>query len=161
MNKGALVPDSIIFQLIKERLAEPDTKKGFVLDGFPRTVDQAEALSGLMRTLGADIDAVIVIEVDEETIVLRNTGRRVCKDCQAIYHISFSPPIEEGVCDRCGGELYLRDDDRKENVQHRIEVYKEETEPAIDFYREAGILKVVDGEGTEDEVYQRILKVLR
>jgi adenylate kinase len=155
MTAGKLVPDEVVIGLIEERLKEDDCKEGFILDGFPRTVAQAEKLEEI-----TDIDAVVNIAVDTSILLDRLTGRRTCKECNAMYHLIFNPPKEEGKCDACGGELYQRADDNEETVKSRIETYNESTAPLVDFYREKGKLKEVDGQGAIDEIFQNILKVL-
>ncbi|MFH0774582.1 MAG: adenylate kinase [bacterium] len=160
MEKGGLVPDELILKLIKERFSAEDTKKGFILDGFPRTINQAEGLSELLRDLNIEIDAVINIDVPDAVIIERNTGRRLCSDCQMMYHIEFSPPKKEGICDKCGGGLYQRIDDREDKVRYRIEVYIKETAPVLNFYKERGLLKIISGVGTENEINRRITSAL-
>ncbi len=160
MEKGGLVPDELILKLIKERFSAEDTKEGFILDGFPRTINQAERLSNLLKEIGIEIDLVINVDVPERVIIERNTGRRLCSDCQMMYHIEFSPPKKEGICDKCGGGLYQRVDDREDKVRYRIEVYIKETEPVLNFYKERGLLKVINGIGTEDEINQRIKEAI-
>ncbi len=156
MEKGELVPDELILKLIKERLSSEDTKKGFILDGFPRTINQAEGLSTLLKEMKIEIDVVINVDVPDKVIIERNTGRRLCSDCQMMYHIEFSPPKKEGICDKCGGGLYQRVDDREDKVRYRIEVYTKETEPVLNFYKERGLLKVINGVGDEEEINRRI-----
>ena len=135
MERGELVPDELTVNLVRERLSQPDTQKGYILDGFPRTVNQAEALSKFQ-----EVNAVINFNISEEEIVRRLSGRRVCKNCGAIYHITDYPPKKEGICDKCGGELYQRDDDKIEAIKNRLRVYEKQTAPLIDYYREKGIL---------------------
>ncbi|HDD44053.1 MAG TPA: adenylate kinase [Candidatus Desulfofervidus auxilii] len=160
MKKGQLVPDEVVIGLIEERLKEPDCEKGFILDGFPRTVAQAEALEKVLEKLGKKLDHVISIEVPEEDLIKRLTGRRTCKKCGAMYHIIFNPPKQEGVCDKCGGELYQRADDNEETVKSRLEVYNNQTKPLIDFYEKKGLLRRIDGTGSIQEIFERILKLL-
>jgi adenylate kinase len=160
MEKGGLVPDELILRLIKERLSSEDTKNGFILDGFPRTTNQAEGLSNLLEEMGMEIDAVVNVDVPEKVIIERNIGRRLCSDCQMMYHIQFSPPKKDGICDKCGGGLYQRVDDREDKVRYRIEVYLKETEPVLNFYKAKGLLKVINGVGTENEINQKIVSVL-
>ncbi|MBU1262782.1 adenylate kinase [bacterium] len=160
MEKGELVPDELILRLIKERLCSEDTKAGFILDGFPRTINQAEGLSNLLKEMGIEIDVVINVDVTDAVIIERNIGRRLCSDCQMMYHIEFSPPKKEGICNKCGGGLYQRIDDREDKVRYRIEVYKKETAPVLNFYKGSGLLKVINGIGTEDEINRRILSEL-
>ena len=142
IENGQLVPDEVVIGLVRERLAEDDCRDGFILDGFPRTVAQAEALD----RMGIELDRVIDIEVADERIVQRMSGRRVCPDCGASYHLQFKKPKEEGRCDSCGAELILRKDDAPETVLERLKVYHEQTEPLVEFYKAKGILKVVEGQ---------------
>ncbi|GAB6064402.1 adenylate kinase [Deferrisoma palaeochoriense] len=160
MDAGKLVPDEVVIGIIEERLQEPDCAKGFILDGFPRTVPQADALKGVLGKLGQAIDHVVSIEVPDEDLVERLTGRRTCRKCGAMYHVKFSPPAKEGVCDKCGGELYQRDDDREETIRSRLKVYHEQTAPLVEYYEKAGLLRRIPGQGSVDEIYQRILEVL-
>ncbi len=160
MDAGKLVPDEVVIGIIKERLKEPDCEKGFILDGFPRTVPQAEALEKVLEQMGRKIDHVLSIEVPEEELIKRLTGRRTCRECGQGYHIIFNPPKEEGKCDKCGGELYQRDDDNEETVKNRLKVYQESTQPLIDFYSKKGLLRPVDGVGSIEDIFQRIVKIL-
>jgi adenylate kinase len=160
MNEGKLVPDSVVIGIIKERLAEDDCKNGFLLDGFPRTINQAEELDKILVSLNRKLNSVISLEVPDEDIIKRITGRRMCKNCGAVYHIEFSPSKKEGVCDKCGGELYQRDDDKEETVRERLSVYKEQTEPLKNYYKKIGLLKEIIGTGSIDEIYAQIEKVL-
>ncbi|MEW6103049.1 MAG: adenylate kinase [bacterium] len=157
MEKGELVPDDIIIGIIQERIKNKDCENGFILDGFPRTINQAEKL----EDMGIKIDEVIKLDVDSETIIKRNTGRRICKDCGAIYHLKNCPPKEDGICDKCQGALCQREDDCEEHIRHRIDVYLKQTMPLVDFYEKMGILVSVDGSGSESEVFERLLKVLK
>ncbi len=160
MDKGALVPDEIVLGMVEERLKQPDCEKGFILDGFPRTVPQAEALDKLLEKLGKKIDYAILIDVPDEELVKRLTGRRTCKKCGMMYHVMFKPPKEEGKCDVCGGELYQRADDNEETVRNRLKVYHEQTEPIIAYYEKKGVLHRIDGMGSIDEIFNRIVQVL-
>ncbi|WP_457756274.1 adenylate kinase [Thermodesulfatator indicus] len=160
MDKGALVPDEIVLGMVEERLKQPDCEKGFILDGFPRTVPQAEALDKLLEKLGKKIDYAILIDVPDEELVKRLTGRRTCKKCGMMYHVMFKPPKEEGKCDMCGGELYQRADDNEETVRNRLKVYHEQTEPIIEYYEKKGVLHRIDGMGSIDEIFNRIVKLL-
>jgi len=160
MDQGLLVPDQIIIDLIRERLTAPDAQNGFLLDGFPRTIPQADALQAMLAEAGASLDAVVSLEVPEEELVRRSAGRRVCPACGATYNIYFAAPKTEGKCDHCGTALVQRDDDREATVRRRLEVYKAQTEPLVEYYRERGLLRTVDGLGTVDEVSSRIAKVL-
>ncbi len=156
MDKGLLVPDEIIVGIIEERLSEPDAQKGFILDGFPRTIPQAEALDRLLEKKGITLNAVFLFNADKKTILERLTGRRVCRNCGALYHIKYSPPKVEGVCDKCGGELYQRDDDKEETILKRLEVYEKQTAPLIDYYKEKGILFELDANKDSKEVFAEI-----
>jgi len=154
MDQGKLVPDDVIIEIMKARLNEPDCSKGYILDGFPRTLKQAEKLESI-----AQIDVVINIEVSTESLLERLTGRRSCPKCGAVYHIKFNPPPEDGKC-KCGGELYQRDDDREETVRKRLETYRTQTEPLIEYYSSKNLLKSVDGNKTPTEVFQEIKQIL-
>lgn len=145
MDKGELVPDEVTIGIVKERLAEEDAKKGFLLDGFPRTVEQAEALNHMLAESGRKIEAVINIEVQEEELMNRLTGRRICETCGTTYHLVFNPPKVEGICDLDGGKLYQREDDNPETVANRLSVNIKQTKPLLDFYSEQGVLKNIDG----------------
>ncbi len=160
MDKGQLVPDEVVLGMVEERLKQPDCEKGFILDGFPRTVPQAEALDQLLEKMGKKIDYAICIDVPDEELVKRLTGRRTCKKCGMMYHVMFKPPKEEGKCDVCGGELYQRADDNEETVRNRLKVYHEQTEPIIQFYEKKGVLHRIDGMGSIDEIFERIVKLL-
>ena len=160
MDAGQLVPDEVVIGIIRERLKEADCAKGFILDGFPRTVPQAEALKSVLAELGQALDHVVSIEVPDEDLVERLTGRRTCRNCGAMYHVKFTPPKQEGVCDKCGGELYQRDDDKEETIRARLKVYHDQTAPLVEFYNEEGLLRRIDGVGSVDEIYGRILGVL-
>lgn len=156
MDAGKLVPDSVVIGIIRDKLASDDCKNGFMLDGFPRTMAQAEALDELLKNLGSNIDHVLDIAVDESALVKRLTGRRTCKNCGYGYHIEFSPPSADSVCDKCGGELYLRDDDNEETVKQRFKVYKEQAELLRSFYGGAGRYNRVNGEQSIDSVYEEL-----
>jgi len=147
MDQGALVPDDVIIRLMAERLGAADAAKGFILDGFPRTIAQAEALAKLLKDLGQTLDAVVYFDVSEPELLRRLTGRRVCRACGHTYHLTSSPPKRAGVCDACGGELYQRDDDREATVRNRLEVYRRQTVPLLDYYRARNQLTTVSGEG--------------
>jgi adenylate kinase len=153
MDKGLLVPDELVVSIVKDRLLKDDCKEGFLLDGFPRTVGQAEALDSELDKLGIKLDRVININADPEILIERAVGRRICRECGATYHVKYNPPKVEGVCDKDGGELYQRDDDTEETVTTRINVYMEQTEPLIDYYKKQGLLMDVDGTKTIDEVF--------
>ena len=161
MDAGELVPDDVVVGMVASRLAEPDAKSGFNLDGFPRTVPQAQSLEDLLVDRETPLDVVLRLAVDEDEVVHRLTGRRVCRDCGAVYHVDYNPPSEPGVCDACGGELYQRDDDREEVVLNRLDVYHRQTQPLEYFYWERGLLRDVEAVGTVDEVTDRALGVLR
>jgi adenylate kinase len=160
IERGVLVPDEVTNAMIEERLKEPDCAKGVILDGFPRTIEQARALEGILAERGKKIDRVLVIQVSEGTLVERLSGRRTCRRCQANYHILFNPPQKEGACDKCGGDLYQRSDDKEETVRRRVRVYIEETAPLIDRYRGQGLLTEIDGEQGIESVQGRILSAL-
>ena len=161
MDRGELVPDEIVIGIVKERLAQPDCENGFILDGFPRTLVQAEALDNILAEMNKKIDAVINIDVSEEEIIKRITYRRTCKKCGAIYHLIYNPPKEDKKCDKCGGELYQRDDDKEETVRERFRVYRERTEPLIDYYKKKGLLHNVDGTKNIQDVFREIEDVLK
>lgn len=160
MEAGKLVSDEIIIGIIKDRLAKDDCKKGFILDGFPRTIAQAEALEALMKKMNIKLDKVISLNVPDELIVGRVVGRRVCKDCGASFHVEFNPPKVEGVCDFCGGELVQRKDDSAETVGKRLNEYHAQTAPLFDFYMERGILADIDGTKEIDEITKEIFNIL-
>ncbi|HEA47289.1 hypothetical protein LCGC14_3063150 [marine sediment metagenome] len=152
MDQGHLVPDDLMIDLIKERIKREDCKKGFLLDGFPRTIPQAEALEKISH-----IDKVIKLKIDNEVAIERLSGRRTCKDCGAMYHVIYISPKREGICDGCGGELIIREDDRKEAILERLEVYKEETRPLIKYYKKKGLLVIIDGGRVKQEVTEDLL----
>ncbi|GIN22803.1 MAG TPA: adenylate kinase [Bacillus bacterium] len=161
MDKGELVPDEVTIGIVRERLSKADCDNGFLLDGFPRTVPQAEALENILSELGRKIDYVINIQVDQEILMERLTGRRICKSCGATYHLVFNPPAETGTCDRCGGGLYQRPDDNEETVQNRLEVNVKQTQPLLDFYQDKGYLKNINGQQHIDQVFSDIDSLLR
>ncbi|KMY52614.1 MULTISPECIES: adenylate kinase [Bacillaceae] len=161
MDAGALVPDEVTIGIVRERLSKLDCQDGFLLDGFPRTVAQAEALEGILEALGKKIDYVINVEVDKDILMARLTGRRICKSCGATYHLVFNPPAAEGKCDRCGGELYQRADDNEETVQNRLDVNLKQTEPLLDFYRQKGYLKDINGQQEIGKVFEDIDQLLK
>jgi len=160
MNKGELVPDDLVIEIATTRLLADDCKEGFLLDGFPRTVYQAEKLDEFLKEHGMELDVVIDIEVEKEELITRLTGRRVCKACGASYHVVNIPPKKEGICDSCGGELFQRADDTVETVNNRIEVYNEQTMPLVDYYKNADKLAVVDGALSLDAVFAEIVKAI-
>jgi adenylate kinase len=158
MDAGKLVPDDVIIGLIEERLKAEDTKKGFVMDGFPRTVAQAQALDRMLDRSGTRLDRVVVIDVPDELIVERITGRRSCKSCGAVYHVKFSPPKREGICDRCGSDqLFQRDDDTESAVRVRLKAFADQTAAVIPHYQQQGLVARVDGARSPDEVYRGVL----
>jgi len=160
IERRALVPDEVTNAMIEERLKEPDCVQGVILDGFPRTVEQARALEGILAEKGRKIDRVFLIQVSEGILIERLSGRRTCCLCQANYHILFNPPQKEGVCDKCGEDLYQRSDDKEETVRRRFRVYIEETAPLIDYYRCQGLLTEIDGEQGIEGVQREILSAL-
>ncbi|WP_053364788.1 adenylate kinase [Bacillus sp. FJAT-27245] len=160
MDEGALVPDEVTIGIVRERLSKEDCEKGFLLDGFPRTVPQAEALESILDGLNKKIDYVLNIDVDKSILMERLTGRRICKNCGATYHLVFNPPAVEGVCDRCGGELYQRADDNAETVQNRLDVNMKQSKPLLDFYIEKGYLRNIDGQRDISEVFADIQTLL-
>ena len=160
VDKGQLVPDEITIAMVEDRLSQEDVREGFLLDGFPRSTSQAEALDDIMMELGSKIDKVINIEVDKNILVDRVVGRRICKECGATYHVRSNPPKQAGICDKCGGELYQRADDTEETVAKRINIYEEETLPLVEYYTEKGNLFTVDGTLGIDKVFGKIQKAL-
>ncbi len=160
MDKGELVPDRVVLGMVEERLQQDDCKKGYILDGFPRNVAQAEALDNMLNKLGMSLDAALSVDVPFDDLMKRLTGRRTCKACGQMYNVYFNPPKKEGICDRCGGELFQRDDDKEETIKKRLEVYNSQTAPLIDYYGKKGILKSVQGTGSIDEIFNNICKVL-
>ncbi len=162
MDRGDLVPDEVTVAMVRDRLAEPDAQKGFLLDGFPRNVAQAETLDDILRDVGAGgLDVVLELVVDDDEVVRRLSGRRTCRQCNHVWHLDFDPPSVEGVCDRCGGELFQRDDDREETIRHRLEVYAAQTAPLVAFYAARGLLVGIDATGPVDDVTERALEALR
>ncbi|WIV18789.1 adenylate kinase [Paenibacillus polygoni] len=161
MDQGLLVPDDVTIGIVEERLQQPDCKKGFLLDGFPRTISQAEALDGILNRLNTGLDHVINLKVDRDKLLARLTGRRLCKNCGATYHVVFNPPKQEGICDKCGGELYQRSDDNEESVGTRLDEYINKTAPLLTFYENKGLLRQIDGEQEIHAVSQEIVSLLR
>lgn len=160
MDRGELVPDEVTIGIVRERLAEEDAKKGFLLDGFPRTVEQADALNGILSGLGREVDAVINIKVPEEELMNRLTGRRICEVCGTTYHLVFNPPKVEGICDLDGGKLYQREDDNPETVANRLSVNVKQTKPLLDFYENQGVLKNIDGSREIENVTEDVIQIL-
>lgn len=160
IDRGALVPDSVIVNLVAERLKEKDCEPGFILDGFPRTIPQAESLDAILKKMGLNLNCVLSVQVPEKIIIERLAGRRTCKNCGALSHVVFNPQKRAGVCDRCGGELYQRDDDREETVANRLKVYESQTAPLISYYRGRGLLSEIDGDGEIDEIRSRVTQAL-
>ncbi len=160
MDQGLLVPDELTVRILLDRVAKEDCKDGYVLDGFPRTIPQAEVLEDALDKLGDQIDYAINVEVPDEHIIRRMGGRRACLSCGATYHIEHVPPKKEGVCDQCGQELVLRDDDKPETVKNRLRVYQEQTQPLIDFYTKRNVLKSVDGTQDMQDVFHAIIGIL-
>lgn len=161
MDQGALVPDSVVIGLVKERIQKPDCAKGYMLDGFPRNVSQAEALDQMLSQLGQKIDDVVCIEVPNEDLIARLTGRRTCRNCGSGYHVLFDPPKTESVCDRCGGELYQRDDDNVKTVSSRLQTYENQTKPLIDYYEKQGKIRRINGVGSMEGIFDLIVAALR
>ncbi|MFF8725537.1 adenylate kinase [Streptomyces sp. NPDC015171] len=162
MDAGNLVPDEVTIAMAKDRMEQPDAENGFLLDGFPRNVSQAEALDELLTTEGIKLDAVLDLEVPEDEVVKRIAGRRICRrDSSHVFHVTYNPPQKEGVCDVCGGELYQRDDDREETVRTRLEVYHTQTEPIIDYYKAQGLVVTISALGPVAEITQRAMDALK
>jgi adenylate kinase len=161
MDAGDLVPDEVTVAMVQDRLSEPDATRGFLLDGFPRTVPQAVQLDDILSELDAKLDVVLELVVDDGEVVRRLSGRRTCRNCGHIWHVDFDPPSMEGTCDNCGGELFQRDDDQAETIRHRLDVYYEQTAPLIGYYAERGILVGIDAMGPVDDVTERASAALR
>jgi adenylate kinase len=157
MGKGSLVPDQLVLKLIDARLDHPDARTGFILDGFPRSVPQAEALAGMLKQRGETISKVVAMNVPDDELVKRISGRRTCRNCNEMYHVIFDPPAKPGVCNKCGGELYQREDDHEATVRNRLQVYNNATKPLLDYYGKAGLLSQIDGMGRPEEILSRIL----
>ena len=160
VRRGELVPDQLIIDLVAERLKEKDCEKGFVLDGFPRTIAQAQSLEEILKKMGLALNCVLSVQVPHELIVERLSGRRTCKGCSALYHVVFDPPKAAGTCNRCGGELFQRDDDRAETISNRLRVYDNQTAPLVSYYRERGLLKSIDGVGKVEDIGKRMIEAL-
>lgn len=160
MDKGELVPDSVVLGMVEERLSQDDCKDGYILDGFPRNTAQAEALDEMLEKLGMPLDAALNVDVPTEDLMKRLTGRRTCQSCGQMYNVYFNPPSEEGKCDKCGGDLFQRDDDKEETISKRLEVYQDQTAPLIDYYNQKGILKTVSGTGDIDAIFEKVVQTL-
>lgn len=160
MDKGLLVPDELVCDLVVDRIQQDDCKNGYILDGFPRTIPQAQALEDALTKIGQKLDYAIDIEVPDENIIRRMSGRRSCPKCGAIYHVVNNPPKKEGICDVCGTELVFRADDKEETVRNRLDVYHTQTQPLIDFYKERGVLQEVDGTKSMDDVFGQIVSII-
>jgi len=160
MDRGGLVPDAVIIGLVRQRLQDPDCAKGYILDGFPRTVGQAEALEKTLGELRLNLDHVLCLEVPSEDLVARIAGRRTCRQCGAMFHVRFSPTKQDGICDACGGETYQRDDDREDTVRRRLSVYAEQTAPLVRFYEGRGLLRRIAGTGEIPEIFSRMVQSL-
>lgn len=161
MDAGSLVPDEVVVGIVEERLKKSDCSNGFILDGFPRTIPQADALTSTLAVMGKDIDAVISLDVDIEALVARLAGRRTCEGCGAGYHVVYEPSAQEGLCDKCGSFLIQREDDKESTIRNRMKVYTDQTSPLVEYYRNAGLLKTVDGMLPIEEVWSEILAVLK
>jgi adenylate kinase len=161
MNRGELVPDQLIIDIVNERLAAEDARQGFLLDGFPRTVPQAEAFEQMLKTENLALDAAIDLVVPRDELLARLTGRRTCRQCGHMFHLKFNPPTKEGICDECGGDLYQRPDDRKETVGARMDVYERQTEPLRAYFRGKGLIHAVDGARPTDEVFAQVLRQVK
>lgn len=160
VDAGKFVPDDVTNAMVKDRLAQDDCKNGFILDGYPRTTDQAEALAGMLADLGLSLDAVVKIDVPDSLLVERAEGRRVCRNCGATYHVKFNPPAVPGVCDKCGGELYQRSDDTADKLQVRLNEYHQQTAPVLEYYQSKGLVKTVDGDQPMESVTAAIKKAV-
>ncbi len=160
MDAGELVPDSLVIAMVAERLGRKDTAKGFILDGFPRTIEQGEALDSMLEKRGRSLDAVVYFKVDDGQVIKRLSGRRTCRQCKAGYHVEYMPPKTAGKCDKCGGELYQRDDDKPETIRERLRVYYAQTADLIEYYRERGLLEEVDASPAPDEVLAEVKRAL-
>jgi adenylate kinase len=160
MDAGDLVPDEVTNAMVKDRLSDPDASSGFLLDGFPRNVAQAYELDGILNDLGSVLSVVLELTVDNEEVVRRLSGRRTCKKCGHVWHLEYDPPKSHNICDRCGGELFQRDDDRPETVRHRLDVYAEQTAPLVEFYKGREQLVEIDAIGTVEDVTERAIAAL-
>ena len=160
MDQGSLVPDEVVVGIVRERLMASDCNGGFILDGFPRTLPQAEALDVTLEEMKREIDHVINIEVANDELLKRLTGRRTCRTCGTMYHLMFNPPKKENICDKCGGELYQRDDDQEATIRARLQVYEEQTAPLIAYYKDKGLLRTINGVGAIEEIFRAIVKAV-
>jgi len=160
IDKGDLVPDEVTIGIVRNRLKDDDCKDGFILDGFPRTINQAEALDKIMEDLNTKLELALYINVEEKELIKRLSGRRVCEDCGATYHVEFNPPKKEGICDKCGGKLIQRSDDKEETVKNRIEVNKKKTDKLVDYYKEKDILESINSNGGIDEVFNKVTSII-
>ncbi len=160
MDRGELVPDKVVLGLVEERLQQDDCRNGYILDGFPRNTAQAETLDTMLASMGAPLTIALSVDVDKDDLMKRLTGRRTCKNCQQMYNVYFSPSGKEGICDKCRGELFQRDDDKEETIKKRLDVYEAQTAPLIDYYGKKGILKSVSGVGSIDEIFERVCAAL-
>ncbi|MCL5022143.1 MAG: adenylate kinase [Nitrospirae bacterium] len=160
MDKGELVPDRVVLGMVRERLGQNDCKKGYILDGFPRNTAQAEALDKMLETLGMPLDSALSVDVPFEDLMKRLTGRRTCKSCGQMYNVYSNPPKKEGACDKCGGALFQRDDDKEETIKKRLDVYTSQTAPLMDYYKKKGILKSVTGVGSIEEIFSKVCSAL-
>lgn len=160
MEQGGLVPDKIVLGLVEERIKQPDCKNGFILDGFPRNTAQAEALDKMLSSMNAPLTVALNIDVNRTELMKRLTGRRTCKSCQQMYNIYFTPPKKDGVCDKCGGALFQRDDDKEETIKKRLDVYDTQTAPLIDYYSKKNIMKTVMGTGSIDDIFKKVVAAL-
>jgi len=160
MDKGSLVPDELVLKLIDARLNQPDAKPGFILDGFPRSVPQAQALAKMLDQRRESISKVIALDVPDDELVKRISGRRTCRNCNEMYHVIFDPPLNAGICNKCGGELYQREDDHEDTVRMRLQVYNNETRPLLEFYGRAGLLSQIDGIGRAEDILNRMLAAI-
>ncbi len=160
MDRGELVPDDIVVRVIEERVRQDDCRDGFIVDGFPRNVSQAEVLTPMLASLGKMVDHVVSFAVPREEIIKRLSGRRTCRNCGAMYHIIFDPPVNSGLCNKCNGELYQRDDDQEDTIAARLDVYQRETAPLLEYYRARGLLREVNGIGSREQIFERILGAL-
>jgi len=160
MDKGELVPDSVVLGLVEERLKQNDTGNGYILDGFPRNTAQAKALDTILKNLSKPLTAAVSVDVPMDDLMKRLTGRRTCKSCGQMFNVYFNPPKKEGVCDKCGGELYQRDDDKEATIRKRLEVYEAQTAPLADYYSGKGILKSVNGTGSIDDIFNKLTKAI-